>query len=338
MKIIYSDLQRHHRPRWEWNFGRNVPYPEKNQRISVIVKAMKNAGFGDNLCQPKPCSSKHLLKVHDRRMVQHIRSCRDMPEGRAVHAHIFPYRHIDPHPGVDMKKAGFYCFDVGTSINRHTFDAAKSAVDCAVDGARRIIAGKERTVFALCRPPGHHADFSMYGGYCYFNNAAIAASLLAESGKVAILDLDFHHGNGTQSIFYQMPYVYFVSIHGDPKVHYPYFCGFASEKGEYLGLGANSNYPLPSGVDDQGYQRVLERALKRIRAWKPRSLIVSMGFDTFEEDPAGDFQLTSDFFGVIGDLLQRQPCPILICMEGGYVVKELGRNATNFALGLTRKD
>ncbi len=338
MKIIYSDIQKDHKPKWEWNFGRRTPCLEKTSRIRTILSALKKRGFGDNLLQAK-CNSDYILRhIHDPKMVRHIRSCRDMPEGETVYAHIFPYRSFDPYPKTDLKRAGYYCFDVGTVINRHTYDAAKSAADTALHGARLIASKKQDKVFCLCRPPGHHADRGMYGGYCYFNNVAVATYELMKMGKVAILDLDFHHGNGTQSIFYDIPSVFFVSIHGDPRNYYPYFAGFRKEKGNGLAAGANLNIPLPPGVDDQEYAKHLDRAIRRIKKWRPHFIAVSMGFDTFLGDPAGDFALSSDFFGEIGNRLSRIGMPVIVCLEGGYSVRQLGTNAANFTEGLARLD
>ncbi len=334
MKIIYSEQQKSHKPRWEWNFGRKVPYPEKSSRIQEILKGLHKQGLGDTIIKSKTFSKAHIYKVHDRGMVNHIKSCEQMPEGEKVHAHIFPYRSYDPHPKTNLKRAGYYCFDVGTQIDRHTYAAAKSAVDVALHGAKLIYDGNQQRVFSLCRPPGHHAARAIYGGYCYFNNVAIAALYLSQMGRIAILDLDFHHGNGTQGVFYQVPNVLVISIHGDPRNHYPYFCGFKGEKGEYLGAGFNRNVPLPDGVDDDAYLHVLERELKRIRAFRPKCLLVSMGFDTFKGDPVGSFTLSSDFYGVIGEVLSQQKFPVQACLEGGYLIDKLAENASNFAVGL----
>ncbi len=335
MRIIYSDQQKKHKPRWEWNFGRKVPYPEISSRIDVILKGLKDQGFADCIIESESFSNSFIYKIHDPQMVNHIKSCEEMEDGESVHAHIFPYRSFSPHRKINLKRAGYYCFDVGTQIDKYTFRAAKSAVNVAISGAKLIEKGLEKRVFSLCRPPGHHAARSMYGGYCYFNNAAIAATLLSNSGRVAILDLDFHHGNGTQGIFYQVPHILTVSIHGDPRDNYPYFCGFKGEKGEFLGSGCNRNIPLEDGIDDQQYQKVLEKTLQYILSWKPKSLVVSMGFDTFKDDPAGTFMLSSDFFHTIGDILGKLKLPVLACLEGGYVIDKLAENTCKFVDGLS---
>ncbi len=338
MKVIFRQEQALHRPRWEWNFGKRNPYPEKASRVNTILQHLKKRGFGEDIVQARSYPTTLLNRVHDPRLVRHIKSCRDLPEGQRVYAHIFPYRSYQVHPRTDLKRAGYYCFDVGTDIDRYTYDAAKSAVDVALHGAELIAKGKETHVFAVCRPPGHHADRAIYGGYCYFNNAAIAAFRLSQHGRVAVLDLDFHHGNGTQSLFYESPHVFVASLHGDPRYFYPYFCGFRTEKGEGLGRGCNLNQPLPIGTDDQEYLRVLTKTIKTIKKFAPHSLVVSMGFDTFVGDPVGGFTLTSECYTVIGGLVRRVGVPVLACLEGGYAVKELGVNAANFFTGLACGD
>jgi acetoin utilization deacetylase AcuC-like enzyme len=335
MKIIFSEKQKLHSPRREWNFGKSVPYPEKEKRLEIILKSLEKRGYSADILKAKTHSLAPILRVHDRRMVNHIKSCADLKEGEAVHAHIFPYRAYGANPKTDLRRAGYFCFDVGTQIVKHTYEAAKSAVDCALSGADLILDGKERVVFALTRPPGHHADHNIYGGYCYFNNAAIAAVHMSRKGRIAIVDLDFHHGNGTQSIFYEAPNVYFISIHGDPARHYPYFCGFKNERGAGLGKGLNLNIPLPLGVDDERYRRELQKLSRILSRWKPDYLIASVGFDTFKGDPLGDFKLTSPFFREMGEWLVSLGFPLLSCLEGGYATKEFGTNVANFCDGLS---
>jgi len=336
MKIIYSDKQALHSPMQEWNFGRNIPYPERKQRVDLILKGLRKHGLSKLIISPKEYPPSNILKIHDREMYNHIKTCGEMSENEAVYAHIFPYRGytFGHNPKINLKRAGYFCFDVGTQITKHTYAAAKSAADCALTGADLLMFEKENIVFTLSRPPGHHADRNMYGGYCYFNNAAIAAMSLLRKGRVMIVDLDFHHGNGTQSIFYDVPNVYFISIHGDPAHHYPYFCGFRTERGNYLGAGTNLNIPLTSGTTDDEYRVHLQRILRVIKRWKPSYIILSMGFDTFEGDPLGDFKLSPSFYTEIGATFAKTNIPILACLEGGYAIKEVGTLAANFCNGL----
>ena len=334
MKIVYSDKQKLHSPMREWNFGKSVPYPEKEKRLEVILKTLKKRGYDSNIIKPRKYSISHILKVHDKRMVKHIKSCADLKDGEAIHAHVFPYRVYGAHPKTNLRLAGYFCFDVGTQIVKHTYEAAKTAVDCSLHGAELILNGKENVVFALTRPPGHHADHKIYGGYCYFNNAAIAASHMSLKGRVVVVDLDFHHGNGTQSIFYETPNVYFISIHGNPANHYPYCCGFKNERGAKLGEGLNLNIPLPTGTGDNEYRIKLKKICRIISRWKPDYLVLSVGFDTFKDDPLGDFNLTSPFYKEMGEIFVSLGIPLLACLEGGYAIKALGTNVANFCDGL----
>ena len=241
---------------------------------------------------------------------------------------------IDQEPGFIDGKLGFYAMDAGAPITAGTWQAVRSSADVALTGMEQIIAGA-RGVFALCRPPGHHAAREYMGGYCYLNNAAIAAQhCLARGAKrVAILDVDFHHGNGTQNIFYDRDDVLFVSIHGDPFTAYPYFSGFANEQGVGRGLGYNVNYPLAKGTDWASYQVALGEALKRVEAYQPDALVISLGVDTFEHDPISHFRLTSTDFIRLGESIAGVGVPTLFVMEGGYMVDEIGINAVNTLQG-----
>jgi acetoin utilization deacetylase AcuC-like enzyme len=332
--VLYSDKERLHAPDEEWNFGKIIPYPEKRERGTNVVGEMRRCGYGDMLVETREYDVAFIKAVHDDRMVEHIRSCRELDDGEAVYPHIFPYRRDSPHLETDMRSAGYFCFDVGTSVTRNTFTSAKAAVDVALDGAHRLLAGEQRAVFALCRPPGHHADHAAYGGYCYFNNAAVASHVLAEHGKVAVLDLDFHHGNGTQGIFYLVSNVLYVSLHGDPRWSYPYFTGFEEERGAHLGEGFNVNIPLPRDVQMTAYREYLDLATRRIDDFSPAYLVVSMGFDTFEKDPLGELRLLSNDYAGIGRLLSDLGPPVLACLEGGYDMDDLGVNAVRFLEGL----
>lgn len=199
---------------------------------------------------------------------------------------------------------------------------------------QRIIDGAD-SAFALCRPPGHHAAREYMGGYCYLNNAAIAAERCLSQGakRVAVLDVDFHHGNGTQNIFYDRPDVFFASLHGDPHVSYPYFSGYAHEQGAGAGEGFNANYPMGKGTRWSQYQPALQDALKRIVAHRPQFLVVSLGVDTFEDDPISHFKLTSEDFMRMGAEIASAGIPTLFVMEGGYMVDEIGINAVNTLQG-----
>ncbi len=186
----------------------------------------------------------------------------------------------------------------------------------------------------MCRPPGHHAGYDHFGGYCIFCNAAIAGYKLMQMGRVAILDVDFHHGNGIQDIFYEIPDVLYVSLHGDPAVNYPYFSGFPEEIGEKLGIGANYNIPHKPGTGDAEYRDYLKQAIQKIDSFGPDVLILSLGLDIFEGDPLSDIGLSSPFFKEIANTVSRLGVPVLGLLEGGYDMSNLAVNGANFIEGL----
>lgn len=231
-------------------------------------------------------------------------------------------------------RLGYYSFDSSAPITVGTWTAAYAAAQVALTGAD-LIAGGEHSAFALCRPPGHHASKAYFGGYCYLNNAAIAAQSLLDRGmkRVAILDVDFHHGNGTQSIFYDRDDVLFASIHGDPNEEYPYFSGHADETGSGRGASCNVNLPLPPGTGPDRWFEALDAALARIRSFEPEALVVSLGVDTFEHDPISSFKLRSDDYVRLGAALRTLALPALFVMEGGYALEAIGANITNALIG-----
>lgn len=241
---------------------------------------------------------------------------------------------IREEPAFIDGKLGFYAMDAGAPITAGTWEAVRSSANVALTAIDLVVAGA-RSAFALCRPPGHHAAREYMGGYCYLNNAAIAAERCLHQGarRVAILDVDFHHGNGTQNIFYDRSDVFFASIHGDPRVSYPYFSGYEQETGAGRGEGFTANYPLAKGTAWACYREALKNVLERISAHKPDFLIVSLGVDTFKDDPISHFLLTSDDFLRMGEYISSAGIPTLFVMEGGYMVDEIGINAVNTLQG-----
>jgi acetoin utilization deacetylase AcuC-like enzyme len=334
LKVIYSEKEKLHHPQYEWNFGKLVPYPEKKIRAEIIKNELIERGMKSLIINAKEFPIAHIKAVTDHHMVDYIKSCENLGENEGVFPHVFPYRNFTPQhrrqPKLDLRKAGYYCFDVGIELDKHTYTAAKAAADSALTGAELIFSKKEKKVFALCRPPGHHAGYNHFGGYCIFCNAAIAAQYLSRLGRIAILDVDFHHGNGIQGIFYDQPNILYVSIHGDPARCYPYFSGFADEEGERLGLGYNYNIPLPAGVGDNEYRKYLKNAIKRIDEFEPEVLIVSLGLDIYEGDPLSDIGVSSEFFKEIAETVSRLGIPVLGLLEGGYDMESLATNGANF--------
>jgi acetoin utilization deacetylase AcuC-like enzyme len=216
---------------------------------------------------------------------------------------------------------------------KKTYAVARASAETALTGAELILSGRERIVYALCRPSGHHAGPRVFGGYCYFNNVATAAEFLAPSGTVATLDIDYHHGNGTQEFFEERKYVFTSSIHGDPRVEYPYFWGYADEKGRGQGQGTNLNVPLAGRADAKTYLRAVDKVRKALRAFAPDYLVVAAGFDTHQTDPIGGFALQTEDYREIGARLASLGLPTLICQEGGYNTEVLGDCVHGFLSG-----
>jgi acetoin utilization deacetylase AcuC-like enzyme len=232
-------------------------------------------------------------------------------------------------------KLGRFSYDAGTPIAEHSWHAAYWSAQTALTALDYVLSNEGKAAFALCRPPGHHAGRDYLGGYCYLNNAAIAAKEAQRrgAGRVAILDVDYHHGNGTQDIFYDDPDVFFASIHADPSTDYPFFWGHGDERGEGAGEGATLNLPLPQGTDISGYTVALNTALSAISDWKAECLILSFGADTYVGDPISHFALERGDFTRIGAHIATLNIPTLIVMEGGYATDDLGDNVAAFLAG-----
>ena len=235
-------------------------------------------------------------------------------------------------------KIGHFALAAETVISPGTWQAAQAAANCALSAARAVRDG-ERAAFALCRPPGHHAAADLFGGYCFLNNAAIAAQDLLDSGmkKIAVLDIDFHHGNGAQDIFYRRNDVFFASLHGDPALAFPHFLGRADETGEGDGEGFNLNFPMPPGTPFPEWRKALDAALERIAAFAPDALVVSLGVDAFCRDPISFFKLESDDFSAAGAAVAELNLPTVFAMEGGYAIAEIGVNTANVLCGFAEK-
>ncbi len=237
-------------------------------------------------------------------------------------------------PDAVAGRAGWWGLDTANPIEPGTYRAARAAVDVALTTVDLVVSG-ENCAYGLCRPPGHHAARSMAGGYCFFNNAAIAAEAIARaSGEpVAVLDLDYHHGNGTQQIFWRRGDVIYVSLHADPDRQFPFFLGRADEVGEGEGTGANLNLPLPPGTDGDGYLAALEPALAAIDATRGSAVVVSLGFDTFAQDPVGDFALTAPDYHAVGRRVADLGRRLVILQEGGLPPPDAGENARAWLRG-----
>jgi len=308
---------------------RSRGYFERPARVGVVLDAILPLSLF-TVIPPKRFSERVVLAVHDRHFVNYLKIvCTKLETGRPVYPDTFPIRRPDRRPRDLPVQAGYYCIDSCTPLYRNAYFAARASVDVAMTAAEEILTGVP-VAYALCRPPGHHAERKVYGGFCYFNNAAIAAHQLSLYGRTAVLDIDFHHGNGTQDIFYARPDVLTVSIHGHPDYSFPYFSGFAGETGEGPGLGFNQNFPLPPNTTDVGYLKTFEKALIRIGRFRPDFLVVSFGLDVLKGDPTGTFLLSVDALRTVGRRLAQLKLPMLVVQEGGYNLRNLKRGTVAF--------
>jgi acetoin utilization deacetylase AcuC-like enzyme/GNAT superfamily N-acetyltransferase len=332
---VYSPLKVLVTPQHQLHHVRERGYVERPVRVERILQQVRSLA-GVEIMDVKEHPEEAITAVHDPDFVRYLRDvCMKLSEGQAVYPYVFPIRHRARKPVDDEVQSGYYCIDTFTPLTHHAYIAARAAVNCALTGAELGRKG-EQLAYAICRPPGHHAESAVYGGFCYFNNASIAANVLSAEGKVAVLDIDFHHGNGTQEIFYERSDVLTISIHGDPSYAYPYFAGFADERGEGAGEGFNHNYPLGENVTDDEYLSTLEQALERIESFEPRFLVLSLGLDIAKGDPTGAWAITTDGFERIGGAIAGLGLPMLVVQEGGYDTRVIGRNARSFLSGLQR--
>jgi acetoin utilization deacetylase AcuC-like enzyme len=307
-------------------------YVESPVRISQIKKELEKTGiFRQGAVEEFP--EKHILNVHDNAYVQYFKKvCNNLPPGKSVYPYVFPIRNVARPPKDLSVRAGYYCIDSFTPLNRNALLAARMGVNCTLTAANEILSGT-KAAYVLTRPPGHHAEKYVFGGFCYFNNNAIAAHFLSRFGKVAILDIDYHHGNGQQQIFYSRNDVFTVSLHGHPSFAYPYFSGFRGEKGEGEGLGYNHNFPLRETIEANEYRKTLKKAIRLIKNFKPAFLIVAFGLDTAKGDPTGTWKLTHEDFEMNGTIIGELCLPTIIVQEGGYRIQTLGQNAKAFFSG-----
>lgn len=341
MHCIFTPESALHAPPFELIEGQMVAPHESQQRVEIILAALQQAQLGP-IQQAEQFDVQPVLAVHSAEYVTYLETIYDQwvaagGHPAAVLADTLQVRWMNRFSRSPLALPGYYAYDLSSAIVPGTYRAARASANAALSGAALLLRG-QRAAYALCRPPGHHAGRDLHGGYCYLNNAAIAAEYLraATSGTVAVLDIDFHHGNGTQQIFYQRADVLTVSIHGDPDRVYPYFLGYASELGEGEGEGANLNLPLDKGMNDSQFLVALETALDKVAAFGPRALVVSAGFDTFGGDPLGDFALTRAAYPAIGQRIEQLGLPTVFVQEGGYAVAELGANVVALLEGFAR--
>lgn len=331
MRVVHSPRHALHDGGMELHRGELVPCFEMPARADFILQAVRQAGL--EVSEPRAFGLESLLGVHDAGFVEFLRIAH--AQWRAIGKQGFmlpsgfPARGMrrDHLPSGINGQMGYYAFDAGTPIVQGTWDAAFAAAQCALTAAAWVAEG-ERSAYALCRPPGHHAGHSTYGGYCFLNNAALAAQHLRERGcaRVAVLDVDYHHGNGTQDIFWERADVLVVSLHGTPETEYPYFLGYADERGAGAGEGFTHNFPLPRGTTWAQYSAALDSALDAVASFGPDALVVSLGVDTYVGDPISAFALEREHFPLMGRRLAQLRLPTVFVQEGGYAVEDLGLN------------
>jgi acetoin utilization deacetylase AcuC-like enzyme len=343
MKTFYSPAHLAHAPMLQFEGGRLLPAVEIPERAERVRAAIEARGLGPVL-PPQAFDDSAILKVHDAGLVEFLGAAHGewiarygadappaLPSAWPAHG-----LHDGRHGDIESK-LGSYAFSADTPIMKGTWSAAREAANVALTGAAAIHAG-ERAAFALTRPPGHHAAIDVFGGFCYLNNAAIAAQWFADRGlRPAILDVDYHHGNGTQTIFYERADVFFCSIHADPAFAYPHFLGFAEERGEGAGEGMNLNLPLPAHTDWARYEPALARALHDLHDFGPDVVLISLGLDTYCEDPIAGFELTAADYRRLGERLALLKRPTLFLFEGGYAVDALGEITANVLEGFEQE-
>ncbi|MEJ6782433.1 histone deacetylase family protein [Aminobacter sp. Piv2-1] len=339
MKTVFSPLHAGHSGQMELVAGAIVPGFEKPSRAEIIRARIEHQKLGDILA-PEVHDLAAAKRVHAADYIDFLPTVWPQWEAAGKSGSAIPFAwptrglRGDVRPRTIEAQLGFYSFDGGASFVKGTWEAIKSSYDVALTAAALVKSG-ECAAFALCRPPGHHAGAAFMGGYCFINNAAVAAQWFRDQGarRVAVLDVDYHHGNGTQEIFYSRADVQVINLHGDPMTEYPFFLGHADERGQGEGEGFNLNYPMPFGTSFDTWSEALDDGCRKLAAYAPDVVVVSLGVDTFEKDPISHFKLTSADYPRIGARIAQLGLPTLFVMEGGYAVDEIGVNAVGVLTG-----
>lgn len=325
--------------------GEMVPCFEVPDRVDHVAKELQRRQWG-RILAPDAFDDSLLYSIHPARYLDFLKGAwaewvalDPTHAARDALPSAWPVRTLrsDVLPANFAARMGLFSMDAGTPLTSGTWVAARAGADCALTAAHAVVGGA-RSAFALSRPPGHHAGADFFGGYCFLNNAALAAQHLRNQGvaRVAVLDIDYHHGNGTQAIFYDRPDVFFTSIHGDPHTEYPFYLGYADECGAGAGLGTNLNLPLPRGSDFATWSAALTQALAALARFGAQALVVSLGVDTFEGDPISGFTLRSDDYLRVGAQIAQANLPTVFVFEGGYAVAEVGVNVANVLQGFVQ--
>ncbi len=349
MLIYHNPVHRLHVGRQEMFRGRLVPCHETPARLDHVMEELALRPVG-TLREPGAADRALIARIHTPPYLDFLaQAWTDWLALDAAHAELDILPSVWPGHGLRRDvvprnfsaRVGRFAFDAGSPIGAGTWQAALAGAACAVDAARAVLGVQRQSpvAAALTRPPGHHAGADFYGGYCFLNNAALAAQALRDAGaaRVAVLDVDYHHGNGTQSIFYDRGDVFTASIHGDPSTEYPFYLGYADETGTGQGAGANLNLPLAPGSGFQSWLLALDQALAAVWRCGAQALVVPLGVDTYEGDPISTFKLQSEDYFEIGRRLATAALPTVFVMEGGYAVAEVGVNVVNVLQGFVQQ-
>ncbi len=346
MLFTFNDAHHHHAPPTILIRGNPIPNHEQPVRLERLKAELLRGEH--ELLQSQPYPRKWIAAVHDVGYLSFLETAHSrwtaFLDSQAtkggnvtddlIHAHVFSHHASREKPSSIQGQVGYYLSGGSSPVAAGTWEASLGSVDTALSAADLILSGDTRHAYALCRPPGHHAYADMAGGFCYLNNAAVAANYLANKlGRVAIIDVDAHHGNGTQSIFYERDDVHFVSVHGDPNVLFPFYAGYAHERGQGAGLGHNLNIPLPLGTEDEAFLEAVRQGMQSVSLYGPEALIVSLGFDAYKGDPAAGLEVSTEGFEAVGRLIGGFAGPVLLIQEGGYVVEKLADNLEAFLKG-----
>lgn len=336
MKFVFHEAQRKHDPKHFLSSGAPKPNPEVPERVERLLAGAAAAGL--ERIAPADRGLAPAAAVHTPEYLRFLETIytrwQRIPEASAeVVPNIHPDRRDFSYPASAVGQAGYHMTDTACPISAETWGSAYWSAQTAAEAASMALDG-ERAVYALSRPPGHHAFADAAGGFCFLNNSAIAAQMLRQRHqRVAILDIDLHHGNGTQGIFYARADVLTVSIHADPVRFYPFFWGHAGERGEGAGLGYNLNLPLARGSGDDVFLSALDAAIARIASYAPGAVVIALGLDAFEGDPFGGLTVSTQGFRSIGERCAGIAGPTVIVQEGGYLCDALGENLTAFLAG-----
>ncbi|MEJ8571379.1 histone deacetylase family protein [Microbaculum marinum] len=340
MKVVYNEAQKLHYPQHFVASGTITANPEQPERADRLFAAAVGIGLEHEMTVDQGLAG--ISAVHTPEYLQFLQHAHERwrrREGASAEVipNVHPVRSTSGYPESVDGQAGFHMADTACPISAETWDAVRMSASTAVQAARHVLDG-ESSIYSLCRPPGHHAYADMAGGFCYLNNSGVAAQCLrGDHDRVAILDVDLHHGNGTQGMFYRRPDVLTVSLHCDPARFYPFFWGYADERGEGPGLGYNMNLPLPRHAGDAEFLEALDAAIGRIAAYSPGALVVALGLDAYEGDPFGGLSVTTTGFARIAEKIAALRLPTVIVQEGGYLCDELGANLASFLTGFGEK-